>query len=58
MAEMLSLTAMRRGKLSIAVVGAGIGGLAVAATLRHASASMCASMSRHRALRASAPASR
>src|SRR6185295_12589159 len=35
MAEMLSLTAMRRGKLSIAVVGAGIGGLTVAATLRH-----------------------
>jgi 6-hydroxynicotinate 3-monooxygenase len=35
MAEMLSLTAMRRGKLSIAVVGAGIGGLAVAATLHH-----------------------
>src|SRR4030095_15617618 len=32
---MLSLTAMRRGKLSIAVVGAGMGGLAVAATLRH-----------------------
>jgi 6-hydroxynicotinate 3-monooxygenase len=35
MVEMLSLTAMRRGKPSIAVVGAGIGGLAVAATLRH-----------------------
>jgi len=34
MVEMLSLAAMRRGKLSIAVVGAGIGGLAVAATLR------------------------
>src|SRR5215470_19005693 len=31
---MLSLTAMRTGKLSIAVVGAGMGGLAVAATLR------------------------
>jgi len=35
MVEMLSLTAMRRGKLSIAVVGAGMGGLTVAASLRH-----------------------
>src|SRR5262245_13188438 len=35
MVEMLSLTPMRKGTLSVAVVGAGMGGLSVAATMRH-----------------------
>ena len=48
---------MSNKKLSVAVVGAGMGGLAVAATLRRVE-STCRSTSRRRASPALAPASR